>query len=55
MRTAAILPVKRFDRAKPRLGASVAETLRGRLARAMVADVLRALARTERDRAHVSS
>jgi 2-phospho-L-lactate guanylyltransferase len=46
MRTAAILPVKRFDRAKSRLGASVADTLRGRLARAMVADVLRALART---------
>jgi|SRR5664279_1369539 2-phospho-L-lactate guanylyltransferase len=46
MRTAAILPVKRFDRAKSRLGASVAEALRGQLARAMVADVLRALART---------
>ena len=46
MRTAAILPVKRFDRAKSRLGASVAETLRDRLARAMVADVLEALART---------
>jgi 2-phospho-L-lactate guanylyltransferase len=46
MSTAAILPVKRFDRAKTRLGASVAETLRGQLARAMVSDVLRALART---------
>jgi 2-phospho-L-lactate guanylyltransferase len=46
MRTAAILPVKRFDRAKSRLGASVADTLRGRLARAMVADVLRALQRS---------
>jgi 2-phospho-L-lactate/phosphoenolpyruvate guanylyltransferase len=46
MRTAAILPVKRFDRAKSRLGASVADALRGELARAMVADVLRALART---------
>jgi 2-phospho-L-lactate guanylyltransferase len=46
MRTAAILPVKRFDRAKSRLGASVADTLRGQLARAMVADVLRALAGT---------
>ena len=46
MRTAAILPVKRFDRAKTRLGASVADTLRGQLARAMVADVLRALAST---------
>jgi 2-phospho-L-lactate guanylyltransferase len=44
MRTAAILPVKRFDRAKSRLGESVAETLRDRLARAMVADVLEALA-----------
>jgi len=43
MRTAAILPVKRFDRAKSRLGESVAETLRGQLASAMVADVLGAL------------
>ena len=44
MRTAAILPVKRFSAAKSRLGASgVAETLRQRLARAMVADVLQAL------------
>jgi 2-phospho-L-lactate guanylyltransferase len=46
MRTAAILPVKRFDRAKSRLGASVADALRGQLAHAMVADVLRALACT---------
>jgi 2-phospho-L-lactate guanylyltransferase len=46
MRTAAILPVKRFDRAKSRLGASVPDPQRGQLARAMVADVLRALART---------
>ena len=45
MRTAAILPVKRFSAAKSRLGASgVAESLRQRLARAMVADVLLALA-----------
>jgi 2-phospho-L-lactate/phosphoenolpyruvate guanylyltransferase len=45
MRTAAILPVKRFSAAKSRLGASgLAETLRERLARAMVADVLLALA-----------
>ncbi len=44
MRTAAILPVKRFASAKSRLGASVEDTLRERLARAMVADVLRALA-----------
>lgn len=46
MRTAAILPVKRFARAKQRLGASVADTLRLELAAAMVADVLVALART---------
>ena len=52
MRTAAILPVKRFDRAKSRLGASVADPLRGQLARAMVADVLRALAQHRVDRAH---
>jgi 2-phospho-L-lactate/phosphoenolpyruvate guanylyltransferase len=45
MRTAAILPVKRFAAAKSRLGASVAEELRRELARAMVADVLVALAR----------
>jgi 2-phospho-L-lactate guanylyltransferase len=48
MRTAAILPVKRFSAAKSRLGASgVAATLRQRLARAMVADVLQALAQTD--------
>jgi 2-phospho-L-lactate guanylyltransferase len=46
MRTAAILPVKRFSRAKQRLGASIEETLRLQLARAMVADVLLALAET---------
>src|SRR5438270_173909 len=45
MRTAAILPVKRFAAAKSRLGASVAQELRGELARAMVADVLLALSR----------
>jgi 2-phospho-L-lactate guanylyltransferase len=44
MRTSAILPVKRFAAAKSRLGASVEDTLRERLARAMVSDVLRALA-----------
>ena len=44
MRTAAILPVKRFAFAKQRLGASVAHSLRARLAAAMVADVLAALA-----------
>ncbi len=43
MRTAAILPVKRFARAKQRLGATVADPLRLELARAMVADVLLAL------------
>src|SRR6266576_1959691 len=43
MRTAAVLPVKRFDQAKQRLGASVADPLRLSLARAMVADVLLAL------------
>jgi 2-phospho-L-lactate guanylyltransferase len=46
MRTAAILPVKRFSLAKQRLGASVADSLRLELARAMVADVLVALAET---------
>jgi 2-phospho-L-lactate/phosphoenolpyruvate guanylyltransferase len=43
MRTAAILPVKRFSRAKQRLGASVADAMRADLARAMVGDVLSAL------------
>jgi 2-phospho-L-lactate guanylyltransferase len=46
MRTAAILPVKRFTRAKRRLGASVADPLRMELAQAMVADVLLALSQT---------
>jgi 2-phospho-L-lactate/phosphoenolpyruvate guanylyltransferase len=46
MRTAAVLPVKRFTHAKQRLGASVADPLRAALARAMVADVLLALAET---------
>jgi 2-phospho-L-lactate/phosphoenolpyruvate guanylyltransferase len=46
MRTAAILPVKRFARAKRRLGESVADRLRVELAGAMVADVLLALAQT---------
>jgi 2-phospho-L-lactate guanylyltransferase len=44
MRTAAILPVKRFAAAKSRLGATVAEELRSELTRAMVLDVLLALA-----------
>ena len=43
MRTAAILPVKRFPLAKQRLGESVADPLRANLARAMVGDVLTAL------------
>ncbi len=46
MRTAAILPVKRFAQAKQRLGASVADPLRLELARAMVGDVLAALSET---------
>jgi 2-phospho-L-lactate guanylyltransferase len=46
MRTAAILPVKRFARAKQRLGASVEDPLRRELAEAMVSDVLHALAHT---------
>ena len=47
MRTAAVLPVKRFAHAKQRLGQSVADPLRLELARAMVADVLLALSETE--------
>jgi 2-phospho-L-lactate guanylyltransferase len=47
MRTAAILPVKSFSRAKRRLGASVADPLRDDLARAMVGDVLDALGETD--------
>jgi 2-phospho-L-lactate guanylyltransferase len=43
MRTAAILPVKRFPLAKQRLGESIADSLRLDLARAMVGDVLAAL------------
>jgi 2-phospho-L-lactate/phosphoenolpyruvate guanylyltransferase len=43
MRTAAILPVKRFSVAKQRLAASVQDPLRLELARAMVGDVLTAL------------
>jgi 2-phospho-L-lactate/phosphoenolpyruvate guanylyltransferase len=45
LRTAAILPVKRFTAAKQRLGASVGDPLRADLARAMVGDVLSALHR----------
>jgi 2-phospho-L-lactate guanylyltransferase len=43
MRTAAILPVKRFSEAKQRLGQHVADDLRAELARSMVGDVLTAL------------
>jgi 2-phospho-L-lactate guanylyltransferase len=43
MRTAAVLPVKRFPLAKQRLGESVSDTLRLDLVRAMVGDVLSAL------------
>jgi 2-phospho-L-lactate/phosphoenolpyruvate guanylyltransferase len=43
MRTAAILPVKRFERAKQRLGVNMPDPLRTDLARAMVGDVLSAL------------
>lgn len=46
MRTAAILPVKRFSRAKQRLSTDVAAELRAELARAMAEDVLDALSRT---------
>jgi 2-phospho-L-lactate guanylyltransferase len=46
VRTAAILPVKRFVHAKQRLAPSVADALRRELAGAMVADVLAALAQT---------
>src|SRR3954453_21361688 len=44
MRTAAILPVKTFARAKQRLGAAVDAPDRSVLAAAMVGDVLAALA-----------
>jgi 2-phospho-L-lactate/phosphoenolpyruvate guanylyltransferase len=47
VRTAAILPVKTFRRAKQRLGASIEDALRAALAEAMVGDVLAALAATD--------
>jgi len=47
VRTAAILPVKSFTRAKQRLSSTVADALRRELAAAMVLDVLAALARTD--------
>jgi 2-phospho-L-lactate/phosphoenolpyruvate guanylyltransferase len=46
-RTAAILPVKRFERAKGRLAPGLPDGLRGELARAMASDVLAALAGCE--------
>jgi 2-phospho-L-lactate guanylyltransferase len=46
VRTAAILPVKSFARAKQRLGATVADPIRQELAAAMVSDVIAALAQT---------
>jgi 2-phospho-L-lactate guanylyltransferase len=45
VRTAAVLPVKRFARAKQRLGAQVDDELRRQLARAMVSDVLEVVLR----------
>src|SRR5215211_5188750 len=47
MRTAAVLPVKSFGRAKQRLGAAVQQPARAGLAAAMVGDVLAALGRVE--------
>jgi 2-phospho-L-lactate/phosphoenolpyruvate guanylyltransferase len=47
MRTAAVLPVKRFDSAKQRLGDAVTGADRRELATAMVADVLAALTQVE--------
>ncbi len=44
MRTVAILPVKSFDSAKQRLGGLIEQESRSALMRAMLADVLRALA-----------
>jgi 2-phospho-L-lactate guanylyltransferase len=46
MRTAAVLPVKSFGRAKQRLGAAVGQPDRGELAAAMLGDVLEALRAT---------
>ena len=46
MRTLAILPVKRFELAKTRLGEQLGPAQRRRLAQAMVSDVLDALVAT---------
>jgi 2-phospho-L-lactate guanylyltransferase len=45
--TAAVLPVKSFSRAKQRLGATLGDAERARLAEAMVGDVLEALGAVE--------
>jgi 2-phospho-L-lactate guanylyltransferase len=47
MKTLAILPVKRFERAKQRLAPDLDHAARATLAEAMVRDVLRALGRVE--------
>ena len=47
MRPAAILPVKRFEEAKQRLGATLGAGSRAALAAAMFADVLSALERSQ--------
>jgi 2-phospho-L-lactate/phosphoenolpyruvate guanylyltransferase len=47
MRTAAVLPVKRFTQAKQRLRVSIAESVRQELVTAMVSDVLSAIAEVE--------
>lgn len=47
MRTAAVLPVKRFSAAKQRLSETLADPVRRDLARAMVGDVLSALRQCE--------
>jgi 2-phospho-L-lactate guanylyltransferase len=49
VRTVAILPVKRFGRAKQRLSPGLAPDARQRLAEAMVADVLAALSEVDLD------
>jgi 2-phospho-L-lactate guanylyltransferase len=47
MRTAVVLPVKRFTQAKRRLSVSIADSARQELVRAMVSDVLEALTNVE--------
>lgn len=47
MRTAAILPVKRFSEAKQRLGTGVQQELHDALVRTMLADVVQALTATD--------